>query len=106
MSIRYGSHLKLIQSNAENNNNLVILLKKAKCFLQGQQHRASESAMSILLIVQYNLSKCHRTFCVFTVVFDFLATHIFTLQGVVFRCMLGVSTHFRQNSRRRIRGNY
>ncbi|CAB3998353.1 Hypothetical predicted protein [Paramuricea clavata] len=48
MSIRYGSHLKLFQSNAENNNNLVLLLKKVKCFLQGQQHRASESAMNFL----------------------------------------------------------
>ena len=54
LAIRYGSHLKLIQSNAESNNNLVLVLKKAKCFLQGQQHKASESPISILLVfMQY-----------------------------------------------------
>lgn len=50
LAIRYGSHLKLIQSNAEISNNLVLLLKKAKCFLQGQQHKTYESSISILFI--------------------------------------------------------
>ncbi|XP_028401729.1 protein broad-minded-like isoform X2 [Dendronephthya gigantea] len=48
LAIRYGSHLKLIQSNAEISNNLVLLLKKAKCFLQGQQHKSFESSINFL----------------------------------------------------------
>lgn len=57
IAIRYGIHLKLIQSNVENSYNLILLLKKAKCFLQGQQHKGSESNLSILLL-QLN-SYCH-----------------------------------------------
>jgi hypothetical protein len=57
--IRYGAHMKLIQSNAESNNNLVLVLKKAKCFLQGQQHKAPESTISILLIREFDILYLH-----------------------------------------------
>jgi hypothetical protein len=57
--IRYGGHMKLIQSNAESNNNLVLVLKKAKCFLQGQQHKAPESTISILLIREFDILYLH-----------------------------------------------
>ena len=46
LAVRYGNQLKLIQSTAE--SSLVLLLKKIKCFLQGQQHKPAESKLSIL----------------------------------------------------------
>lgn len=57
LAIRYGNQLKLLQSSAENHHNLVLLLKKTKCFLQGQQHKPSQSTLSILLFFLTTFTK-------------------------------------------------